>query len=484
MKELINMTNYTFAAYTKSFYPTMKKLLFFVLFFSYANILFAQKLKKADRLIIDNLKKNIGYLSSDKLGGRRAGTEGEQQAANYIVTSFKNLGILPKGENGAYLQEFEIQDGKKINKKTMFIVNDREMTLGKDYFPFAFSANASVPVTTVATSLAEKGVPWFVDIDPALEAHKGDAKFNVYTLVKSEAKRAHEKGATALVIYNNGDNNDNITFNKKDNSDAAPLPVFYLTEAGRKEFFKDASAIYDVRLVADISVGTRRGHNVIGYIDNKAPSTIIIGAHYDHLGHGEDINPFRERSKQIYNGANDNASGTAAVIELARMLKKSRARKNNYLLIAFSGSASGWQGSEYFTENPTVDISAVNYMINMDMIGRLDGNDQTVNIAGIGTSPGWNDIVSDQKNISFTVKPDSIAATQGDHIAFYKRKIPVLFFSAGHHSDNLQPGDDAAKINYNGELYIIKYIDNLIEDLNKKGKLSFTPVNGSSMVTK
>lgn len=478
------MTNYTFAPVTKLFCSGMKKLLFFVLLFSYGNILFAQKLKRADRLIIDNLKKDIGYLSSDKQEGRQTGTEEEQKAASYIAASFKSIGLLPKGENGAYLQEFEIQDGKKVNKKTMFIVNDREMALGKDYFPFAFSANASVPLTTVATSLAEKGVPWFIDIDPALEAHKGDADFNVYALVKSEAKKAYEKGATALVIYNTGDIKDNITFSKEDNSATVALPVFYLTKAGRQEYFKDASAIYDVKLTADLGVAARRGHNVIGFIDNKAPLTIIIGAHYDHIGQGEDSNPSEPGSKQIYNSANDNASGTAAVIELARMLKKSKAKKNNYLFIAFSGAVSGWQGSTYFTHNPTVDLSTVNYMVNMDMIGRLDDNTPTVNITGLSSSPVWSDIISDQKNISFSVKPDSIGASPGDHISFYRNKIPVLYFSTGHHGDSKMPGDDAAKINYTGELYIIKYIGNIIESHNKKGKLSFTPVNEGTMGTK
>lgn len=484
MKDLINMTNYTFAAGTKSYYFRMKKLLFFLLLFSNANLLVAQKLRKADRVIIDNLKKNIGYLASDKLEGRRAGTEAELLAARYIAASFKGMGILPKGNNGAYLQEFEIQDGKKVNKKTMFIVNDREMTLGKDYFPFAFSANASVPETAVATSLAERGVPWFVDIDPALEAHKGDAHFDVYELVKQEAKKAYDKGATALVIYNTGNNKDNITFNNRDNSATAALPVFYLTKAGRQGYLKDASATYDVKLASDIGVATRKGHNVIGFIDNKAPSTIIIGAHYDHLGHGESSNPFEQATTQIYNGADDNASGAAAVMELARILKKSRARKNNYLLIAFSGAESGWLGSTYFTHNPTVDLSAVNYMINMDMIGRLDDNTKNLTIAGIGTSPEWNEIVQDQKNMSLTIKTDSIGAKPGDHISFYRNKIPVLYFSTGYHSDSQMPGDDAGKINYTGELYIIKYIGNLIEDLNKKGKLSYTPVNEGRMVTK
>jgi hypothetical protein len=472
MKVLINMTNYTFAAGNKSFYPGMKKLLFFLCLFLHVNMLSAQKLKKADRVTVDNLKKNISYLSADKQEAGGVGTQGAQHAAGFIAESFKSIGLLPKGDKGSYLQEFEIQDGKQINKKTMFIVNDREMTVGKDYFPLAFSPNASISETAVATSLAEKGVPWFMDIDPALEEHKGDTRFNVYEFIKNEAKKAYDKGATALVIYNTGDNKDNITFNKKDTSPAAALPVFYLTKAGRQGYLKDASATYDVRLAADIGASVLKEKNVIGYINNNAPSTIVIGAHYYHPGHNENSG---QGSKQVYRGTGNNASGTAAVIELARLLKKSRARKNNYLLVAFSGAGSGWEGSEYFAAYPTVDLSAVNYMINMDMIGSMDDNEKVLNIAGAGTSPEWNEIIYARKNIPFTIKADSIGTKPGDYLSFYQKKIPVLFFSTGYHSDDHKPADDADKINYAGELYIIKYIGDLIEGLNKKGKLAFTP---------
>ena len=484
MKGLINMTNYTFATGNKSFYPGMKKLLFFVWLLSHVNILSAQKLKKADHIIVDNLKKSIGYLSADKHEGRKAGVEGAQHAADYIAESFKSVGILPKGDNGSYLQEFEIQDGKRINKKTMFMVNDREMTVGKDYFPLAFSPNASVSETAVATSLAEKGVPWFMDIDPALEEHKDDSRFNIYEFIKSEAKKAYDKGATALVIYNTGDNKDNISFNKKDTSSAAALPVFYLTKAGRQQYLKDASATYDVRLAADIGANVLKERNVIGYISNNAPSTIIIGAHYDRNGPGEDYNMPGQGLKQEYHATGDHASGAAAVIELARMLKKSRAKKNNYLLVAFSDLASGRQGSTYFAEYPTVDLSAVNYMINMDMIGSMDENEKTLTITGTGTSPEWNEMIYAPKNIPFAIRVDSGAAKPGDYLSFYRKKIPALFFFTGYHSDGRKPSDNTDKINYTGELYIIKYISNLIEGLNKKGKIAFTPVEGISTAIK
>src|SRR5205085_9584700 len=121
--------------------------------------------------------------------------------------------------------------------------------------------------------------------------------------------------------------------------------------------------------------------------------TIIIGAHYDHLGHGEDGNSMlRNDVTQIHNGADDNASGTAAVIELAKMLKSSKAKSNNYLFIAFSGEELGLFGSKYFTEHPSVDLSTVDYMVNLDMVGRMSDSTKSLTIGGVGTSPSWGSV--------------------------------------------------------------------------------------------
>ncbi|HRP32190.1 MAG TPA: M20/M25/M40 family metallo-hydrolase, partial [Agriterribacter sp.] len=228
----------------------------------------------------------------------------------------------------------------------------------------------------------------------------------------------------------------------------------------------------------------RTGQNVIGYIDNKAPTTIIIGAHYDHLGYGEDGNSMvRSGPAQIHNGADDNASGTAALLELAKLMKKSKSRNNNYLFIAFSGEELGLFGSKYFTDHPTIDLASANYMINMDMIGRLNDSSKTLTIGGYGTSPVWGEVVYAQKKLPFTVKIDSSGTGPSDHTSFYRKNIPVLFFFTGLHHDYHRPSDDADKINYNGELHIVKYIVELIKDVNKKDKLAFTPTRETQTST-
>jgi len=436
---------------------------------------YPQKLKRNDRKIVESLEKNIAYLADDRLEGRRAGTEGEKAAYEFIISQFKAARIPAKGTDG-YLQQFEINDGKKINNTTFFKVDGKAMQVGKDFFPLAFSASMEVAETPVAISLSESGVPWFKDIDIVLDENEHNPHFDIYEYIRKEAVIAKEKGATALVIFNNENKEDNIRFNGKDKSETAPIPVLYLTREGKAAYLKEAASLYDIGIKVALGEARRTGHNVIGYIDNKASSTIVIGAHYDHLGYGEDGNSMlREGAKQVHNGADDNASGTAALIELGKILVKSKkARGNNYLLIAFSGEELGLLGSKYFSEHPTVDLSAVNYMINMDMVGRIDDKN-TVTIGGYGTSPTWGEVVHAQSKVPFTIKVDSSGTGPSDHTSFYRKNIPVLFFFTGTHSDYHKPSDDADKINYTGTLYIVRYINTLIESVNKKGKLQFTP---------
>ncbi len=451
----------------------MKGILISLLFIS--QLTFAQRLKKADRKIVEDLKRNIGYLADDKLEGRRAGTPGEKLAYEYISNQFKSAGLEPKGENGYYLQEFEINDGKQINPGTLFRVNETALYPGKDFIPLAFSPNSPLIEAAVAVSLSEKGVPWFKDLDPVLENNQNNPHFDLEQYIKIEASQAAQKGARALVLYNTSNIPDKISFEKKDRSPAAPIPVLYLTKTAKEKYFKDESATYDVKIKVDIGESKRTGHNVVGYINNNASSTVIIGAHYDHLGYGEDGNSMLHTGERlIHNGADDNASGTAALIELANLLSKAKAKDNNYLFIAFSGEELGLFGSKYFTEHPTIDLANTNYMINMDMVGRLNDSSKTLTIGGYGTSPVWSSALYSEKKIPFTIKIDSSGTGPSDHTSFYRKDIPVLFFFTGIHSDYHKPTDDANKINYTGEMRIIRYIYGLIGNLNSIGKISFT----------
>jgi hypothetical protein len=457
-----------------------KKLLvaFFLFSFIVGN---AQKLKKADKIIVQSLKSHIEYLASDKLEGRRAGTPGESLASEYISKQFQQAGLQPKGDDGSWLQVFDIYDGKEVKPSSYFFINGTELKLNKDYFPLPYSPNASVEaVPTIA--LPESGVPWFVDLKDWIEDNQDNPHFDINAKIQQYANDAAAKGAKALIIHNTSSREDGIEYDPKDKSPKSKIPVVYLNKDAAGKYLKDASATLETKLKIELQDKWRKGHNVIGYLNNGAPNTIIIGAHYDHLGHGEDGNSMlRNDITQIHNGADDNASGTAAVIELAKMLKNSKLKSNNYLFITFSAEELGLFGSKYFAEHPTIDMATVDYMINLDMVGRLADSTRSRNIGG--ASPSWGNVLASVPNKYLIIKYDSSGVGPSDHTSFYRKNIPVLFFFTGLHPDYHKPTDDANKINYNGELVILKYIVGIVERTNKENKLAFTPTRDAQTGT-
>ncbi len=219
------------------------------------------------------------------------------------------------------------------------------------------------------------------------------------------------------------------------------------------------------------------GRNVAGLIDNGGEHTIIIGAHFDHLGYGSEGSLFRGEPT-IHNGADDNASGTAAVIQLAKILK---AKKSNYnfLFLAFSGEENGLWGSNYFSKNSTVDLADVNYMINMDMVGRMN-DEKTLAINGVGTSPSWDISLNAANSDSLKLVKSESGVGPSDHTSFYLQDLPVLHFFTGQHEDYHKPTDDADKINYEGLVLVVRYIERVVEELNSEEKLAFIKTQDSS----
>ncbi len=434
----------------------------------------SQKLKKADRQLHDQLKAHITYLADDKLQGRRAGTPGEQLAATYISNQFEKAGLQPKGTNG-WLQSFEINDGKQINPNTFLIINGHDLKLGKDFFPLCYSPNASTEAA-FSTALREEGVPWVVDLKDSLEAYRDNPHFDSYQLLRTTANTVAEKGATALIVYNTSEVDDKLEFKPKDRSEKSRIPVVYLSKEAVEKYLHENPDLVDLKLKIDIGGKKRTAHNVIGYIDNGAANTVVLGAHYDHLGYGEDGNSMvRTADKQIHNGADDNASGTAVLIELAKILKASKNKTTNYLFIAFSGEELGLFGSKYFTEHPTIDLRSATYMLNMDMVGRLDEASKALTIGGYGTSPAWKDVFTSIKDArNFSIRYDSSGSGPSDHTSFYRKNIPVLFFFTGLHNNYHRPDDDADRINTMGTLRITRLIAQVVEKANAKGKLDFT----------
>ncbi|MFT5761344.1 MAG: Zn-dependent M28 family amino/carboxypeptidase [Polaribacter sp.] len=222
--------------------------------------------------------------------------------------------------------------------------------------------------------------------------------------------------------------------------------------------------------------GTISGRNVVGFIDNKAKNTVIIGAHFDHLGYGGDGSLYRDSIKAIHNGADDNASGVSILLNLASKLKNKNTN-NNYLFIAFSGEEMGLLGSNYFVKNSTIDNKSVSYMINMDMVGRL--KDSALAIYGTGTSPVFKQVLESQNNNFKLIQKES-GVGPSDHTSFYLADIPVLHFFTGQHGDYHKPSDDMETLNYEGMASISNYIFTIISDLNDNGKLAFRKTKNES----
>lgn len=441
-----------------------------------------KKIVKTDTATLDSLKVHINYLADDKLEGRRTGTAGEQLAAQYISAKFQSIGLLPKGSSG-YVQPFEIKEGKIIGKGTDFAFGGEHLSAGTDFFPFPYSANIKMEAEP-SISVQEADMPWFFDLKDVLDENKTNPHFDLKDYIRTNAKKAAGKGASAVILYNTSTTDDKLAFDGKDRTDVLSIPVIYLNKEVAAKYLNDPSATIKVFLAVEIAEKKRTGANVVGYIDNGAVNTVILGAHFDHLGYGEDGNS-RNTSKTpaIHNGADDNASGTAALIELARKLKTSKAKNNNYLFIAFSGEELGLYGSKYFTENPTIDLKSANYMINMDMVGRLNDSTKTLTIGGFGTSPTWSSVISTQPGAAFSVKVDSSGTGPSDHTSFYRKDIPVLFYFTGLHTDYHTPNDDADKINYDGIVKILDNITGVISSLNESPKLAFTKTREAQTTT-
>ncbi|WP_282042119.1 M28 family peptidase [Winogradskyella flava] len=231
---------------------------------------------------------------------------------------------------------------------------------------------------------------------------------------------------------------------------------------------------------------TITGNNVIAYLDNNAKTTIVIGAHYDHLGYGGEGSLYREKDKAIHNGADDNASGVAVLLNLAHRLKIKNEQaeikdKNNYLFMAFSGEEMGLLGSNYFSKNPTIDVESINYMINMDMVGRMK-TDSTLAVYGTGTSPIFKQTLK-SNNEKFKLIENESGVGPSDHTSFYLIDIPVLHFFTGQHEDYHKPGDDSEKLNYDGMKLISDYIYDIISDLDDNGELAFRKTKNESEET-
>ena len=254
-----------------------------------------------------------------------------------------------------------------------------------------------------------------------------------------------------------------------------------LKPMGTNGFFQEFTVSKPSNPHEEAVIGTEgagiTGRNVIGYLDKKAEKTIVIGAHFDHLGMGGQGSLHRGDSA-IHNGADDNASGTAALLALAKIFQ-SESLKSNILFIAFSGEENWLWGSNYFVKNSTLDLKLVNYMINMDMVGLLNP-EKSLAIHGVGTSPSFPSVLDPINTDSLKLVPSESGVGPSDHTSFYLQDLPVLHFFTGQHEDYHKPSDDSDKINYEGLVQVVRYISRLVVALDSEPKLAFTKTKDSS----
>jgi hypothetical protein len=427
----------------------------------------------------NQLSAHVYYLSDDRLEGRATGSQGEQLALNYISSYFTDYGISPKGVEG-FVQSFDFTLGKKAGVDNLMMVNKSTYEFINDYFPLNYSGNGLVNAAAVDMGFGIHA-PNFYDNYKGKENIQGKvfiinlsspdgihphSKYLSYTDYQTRIKTAQSFGASAVIFYNTDKNLNNPEFDLSMNVKEFDIPVVFV----KNSVIKNGDLI---KINVELNTVARTGHNVLGYIDNDASTTVVIGAHYDHLGWGESGSLYRGEPA-IHNGADDNASGVSLMLELSRAIKLAELKGNNYLFIAFSGEELGLYGSKSFVKDSTIDTSKINYMLNFDMVGRLD-DENTMAVNGVGTASIFKEKTLGIADGNIKVKTTESGMGPSDHASFYMVNKPVLHFYTGNNPDYHKPSDDAYLINFDGMVQVFDYTLALLKDLDDEGKISFTP---------
>jgi len=430
--------------------------------------------------MVKRLQLDISTLADDQMEGRQAGTSGEVKARDYIVSRMKEIG-LEAGGTSSYLQSFPFNENvKQKANSTRLSLNGTSLRLNHEFYPINLSSNGKlndIPVIWISYGLhapelgysdydrLEADVNGYIALMDIANPEGIPTEQNLLT----KAIEALDRGALALLLYKSNSSVE-IPESKFTEIKALGIPVVFIKNKAFKKVPRDFVENASVT-VSQYEV-PKKGYNVLAYLDNTADKTVVIGAHYDHLGWGID-GSLHKGPRKIHNGADDNASGTAALLELAYFLKKNKTTENNnYLFIAFSGEEMGLLGSQYFVANPSIDLSEINYMLNMDMLGRMEEG-MALSVNGTGSCSLWKQSLEevDCDAFALTMKPKGFGPS--DHAPFYLNGIPALHFWTGEHTDYHKPSDDVEKINFEAESQIISFIESFILLMDTKGEVDF-----------
>jgi membrane-associated protease RseP (regulator of RpoE activity) len=461
----------------------------------------------------DEILNHIKTLSDDRYEGRRAGEIGDRKAARYIIRHFRAAGLDPMGDRpGSFRQQFDFISGVKVGRRNSltFIYEDgsrSRLHSGKEFVPFGFSsseeASGEIVFAGYGISADTLGYDDYAEIDVAgkivlLLRYSPDGTnphgdFSRYTSLRYKAMKAREKGAVAVMIASGPADEEDENYLVKSGfghrGASVGIPVVYLTmksaigiieHAGKdlKEVQEQMneqreSVTFTIPIFAEIETDVEKvpatSTNIVGGVEGTDPELkdeyIVVGAHYDHLGWGGDGAMIKD-TVAIHNGADDNASGIAGLIELAEWFA-ANPQPRSLIFVAFGAEELGLLGSATFADKPPVPRDQITAMVNMDMIGRMEDNEFIA--GGAGTSSIWKDLVS-EKASDFGLKPkfDNSGFGSSDHQSFYVKDIPVLFFFTGTHTDYHRPSDDWIWINAEGEVLIAKVIRDVLVDLGRR----------------
>jgi len=435
---------------------------------------------------------DIKALSAPAMEGRGAGTKGITRAEHLIEKRYKSLGLEPAGTD-SYLQPFTVITGAQLKGKNSFAVltgdHKRELKAKQDFVPFSFSASGSAHGAMVfagyGVTAEEFQYDDYAGIDvkdkivvvlryepPSFAVKGGNQGMTQHSQLVTKAINARNHGAKALVLVNGklGDGEEDLLtrFGSVNGPEDAGIIFLQAKNAVAEDWVKaSGKSLAELQKQIDdsskpasfalpenqsaaltVSIRTTRAtvNNVLAYLPGKTDEYVIIGAHYDHLGRGNIDSLAPSQIGQIHPGADDNASGTAGVLELARLLAPQKGQlRRGILFMSFAGEELGLLGSSAWVNHPTRPLDKAVAMLNMDMIGRIK-NDK-VYIGGVGTGSTLKAVVEEaQANSGFKIEYSPGGYSSSDHTSFVTKKIPVLFFFSGLHSDYHKPSDTWDKI--------------------------------------
>lgn len=453
---------------------------------------------------------HVRYLASDELGGRMTGEEGAGKAAEYIARNFEKAGLRPLGDGGTYFQKFPLPDKVTPGNDTSLTITlngpVRRPELGREFFPLSLSGNGSVTGEIVfagyGISAPELGYDDYRGIDvvgKVVLLMRGSQKdmgrgrrFYDYGSLRYKVMHAAEKGAKGVIFTTPesiGGEEDLGSFAFELPPEAATAEAVIVGREIAREIVASAgrdftalekalsdgksSSFYIPGSRAEIRINllTVRGEsaNVLGLVPGSGPGlkneVVVIAAHYDHLGTSRSYAVPGLEKGEIYNGADDNASGVSGLIELAEYFGlRGQGLKRSLLFIAFSGEEIGLLGSNYYMKHPVLVSHKTVAMINMDMIGRL--TDNRLNILGVGSAKEWRDLVDKaNSDVGLDLIYTDQAFGPSDQTVFFAEEIPAVLLFTGLHKDYHSPDDDWQKINYEGEVSVLELAANLVTEL-------------------